>query len=194
MIMRRVRAVRSWLGDRFTIRKGGLIHRDSRRQRPTWTDYFLGMAFLASQRSHDVHTQHGCIIVDENRHIVATGYNGFPKGMDDTSLPLTRPEKYLWMDHAEANAVANATRSLGDFARLTAYVTGKPCYDCLKTLRRHGVRSVVYANRRGFTSGMAEDVRAAWDRLVEQGDMTIVCVEHILGWMFTDEFKKECGV
>ena len=49
------------------------------KTRPNWTDYFLGLAKVASQRSHDIHTQHGCVITDRNNRILGVGYNGFPK-------------------------------------------------------------------------------------------------------------------
>ena len=58
-----------------------------------------------AQRSHDAQTQHGCVITDANHRIVGVGYNGFPRGLDDSSLPTTRPEKYHWMIHAEINAL-----------------------------------------------------------------------------------------
>ena len=45
--------------------------------RPDWTDYFLGLAKVISQRSHDIHTQHGCVITDQNHRILGVGYNGF---------------------------------------------------------------------------------------------------------------------
>ena len=75
--------------------------------RPSWTDYFLGLAKVASQRSHDIHTQHGCVITDRLNRILGVGYNGYPKNVDDDSLPTSRPEKYAWMIHAERNALAN---------------------------------------------------------------------------------------
>ena len=53
--------------------------------RPEWDDYFLGIAQVVAQRSHDAQTQHGCVITDANHRIIGVGYNGFPRGMDDSS-------------------------------------------------------------------------------------------------------------
>ena len=61
--------------------------------RPDWNNYFLGIAKVVAQRSHDQHTKHGCVITDAVHRILGVGYNGFPKGMNDSKLPLTRPEK-----------------------------------------------------------------------------------------------------
>lgn len=102
---------------------------------PTWHEYFTMMAFLASVKSKDAQTQHGCIIVDPHNHIIGTGYNSFARGSRDDELPNLRPAKYQYMIHAERHALSNLTVSpwlykLG----CTAYITGKPCFDCLQQL------------------------------------------------------------
>ena len=114
--------------------------------RPDWTDYFLGMTKVASQRSHDIHTQHGCVITDEHHRILGVGYNGFPKGMDDAKLPTSRPEKYDWMIHAERNALSNCVVRPD---RGIAYVTGQCCNDCIMALWQEGVGKVVMARSHG---------------------------------------------
>ena len=92
--------------------------------RPSWTDYFLGLAKVISQRSHDIHTQHGCVITDQNNRILGVGYNGFPRGLKDSDLPTSRPEKYSWMVHSERNALSNCVVRPDDGI---AYVTGQCC-------------------------------------------------------------------
>lgn len=151
------------------------------RSRPSWEDYFLGLAFLVSQRSLDPSTQHGCVLVDKFNHIVGTGYNSFPAEMNDEELPLTRPEKYPWMDHAEVNAVANSTVPLRG-TDATAFVTGKPCFQCAKTLYRHGVLRWVYADRRGFSKESDEEV-ANYKRLVGDSGVEVKCVKPKLDWL-----------
>ena len=52
-------------------------------------EYFLNMAKLAALRSTCKRRQVGCILVDSNNHVAATGYNGVPKGFKHCSrLPL----------------------------------------------------------------------------------------------------------
>lgn len=114
--------------------------------RTNWTNYFLGLAKVVSQRSHDIHTKHGCIITDKNNRILGVGYNGFPKGMDDSSLPTSRPEKYHWMIHAEKNALSNCVIRPDDGI---AYVTGQSCNDCIMALWQEGIKKVVMANSHG---------------------------------------------
>lgn len=122
--------------------------------RPAWDEYFMMMAVVASLRSHDAQTKHGCVIVKNNR-ILATGYNGFPRGMDDSSLPTVRPAKYPYMYHSEVNAVANCLiRPEG----ATAYVTGPPCNDCLVSMWQHGITKVIYYVGHGTFDAVYDEV------------------------------------
>lgn len=113
--------------------------------RPTWIEYFLMIAKVVSLRSHDEETKHGCVITKDNK-ILATGYNGFPKGMIDSQLPNKRPSKYKWMKHSEQNSVWNLTNR---YDNMTAYVTGEPCNDCLDALYQVGVTTVYYLDSHG---------------------------------------------
>lgn len=146
------------------------------RVRPSWDYYMLGMAMYASQRSHDEQTQHGCIITDQNHRILGVGYNGFPRGLNDDVLPNTRPEKYPWMIHSERNALDNCTvRPTGGIA----YVTGKPCFSCLRDLYNNGIIEVVYADRAGWTKD--DEEAENWNKLLEltKGRFTIRKVSYV---------------
>jgi dCMP deaminase len=158
--------------------------------RPSWQDYFLGLALLISKRSHDIHTQHGCLLVDsKTKHILATGYNGFPRGMKDNTLPTNRPDaakpdqddKYNWMLHSEFNACCNLTRPAdGD---TVAYVTGEPCTPCLMCLWQHGVTQVIHRNALGSKYLIDEKTRKRRDILLAQTGMKVEAVEADLSWV-----------
>ena len=109
-------------------------------KRPNWDAYFLDLARQVSSRSPDVHTQHGCVLVDQDRRVVSTGYNGPVAGIPHEIVPLERPEKYAWFIHAEDNAVAFARC---DLRGATAYVTGPPCAPCFRRLLQVGIRRIV---------------------------------------------------
>lgn len=111
--------------------------------RPNWDEYFLAIAEVVSTRSIDPSTKHGCVLV-KDRHIIGTGYNGPPRGMLDKNIPLTRPEKYPWMKHAEHNALLNRTLLDKGF---TAYITGEPCFHCLTDLYTAGCTTIVHGSR-----------------------------------------------
>ena len=153
--------------------------------RPEWTDYFLGLAKVVSQRSHDIHTQHGCVIADRNNRILGVGYNGFPRGLDDKLLPTSRPEKYLWMVHAERNALSNCVVRPDN---AIAYVTGQCCNDCIMALWQEGITKVVMANSHG-THQFDENAKKIFDTFVSMSGIEIEYFDTDLSWL-----KQLCGV
>jgi len=153
--------------------------------RPSWTDYFLGLAKVVSQRSHDIQTQHGCVITDSNHRILGVGYNGFPRGLNDNTLPNTRPDKYQWMIHAERNALANCIVRPDNGI---AYVTGQCCNDCIMALWQEGVGTVVMSHSHG-THLFNETAQHQFDTFVEMSGINILYVNPNLSWL-----KQLCGV
>ncbi len=113
--------------------------------RPDWDSYFISQCFLISQRSIDQHTKVGCVVVDDEHTILSTGYNSPPRGSDDTIIPLTRPEKYPYMEHAESNAIINAARNGISLKGSTFYITTHPCENCFRKIRGIGAKRVVFA-------------------------------------------------
>jgi dCMP deaminase len=109
-----------------------------------WTEYFLNIAEQVKQKSKDQSTQIGAVIVGEDKEVLSTGYNSFPRGLDD-SLPerQERPEKYFWMEHAERNAIYNAARIGVSLKNSTIYLTsGLPCMDCARGIVNSGIKTV----------------------------------------------------
>jgi dCMP deaminase len=153
--------------------------------RPSWTDYFLGLAKVVAQRSHDIHTQHGCVITDQNHRILGVGYNGFPKGMNDSVLPTTRPDKYHWMIHSERNALANCVIRPDNGI---AYVTGQCCNDCIMALWQEGVKTVYMVDDHG-THLFDSEAKKRFDLFVHGTGMEIHKITPDFSWI-----QKLCGV
>ena len=147
--------------------------------RPNWTDYFLGLAKVISQRSHDLHTQHGCVITDQNHRILGVGYNGFPKGLDDNKLPTNRPDKYYWMVHSEKNALSNCVIRPDNGI---AYVTGQCCNDCVIALWQEGIKMVYMIDDHG-THLFDSDAKKRFDTFVDMSGMQIFKVSPDLSWL-----------
>lgn len=147
--------------------------------RPSWDNYFLGLAKVVSQRSHDIHTQHGCVIVDKSNRILGVGYNGFPRCLDDSKLPTSRPEKYSWMVHAERNALANCVVR-PDNAK--AYVTGQCCNNCIMALWQEGVSDVIMMNSHG-THQFDQEQQKIFDTFIQMSGMKISYVDANLCWL-----------
>ena len=110
-----------------------------------WDNRFMTMAELISLWSKDPSSQIGAVCVNDERRILATGYNGFPKGIEDTEDRLNnRDEKYPRIVHAETNALMNALYSGVSLKNATIYVHGLPvCPECTKLIIQAGIRRVV---------------------------------------------------
>ena len=147
--------------------------------RPSWTNYFLGLAKVISKRSHDTQTQHGCVITDSSHRILGVGYNGFPRGMNDSLLPNIRPDKYPWMIHAERNALSNCVVRPDNGI---AYVTGQCCNDCVMALWQEGVTKVVMNDLHG-THLFDENSKKRFDLFVEMSGIKIEKTEADLSWL-----------
>lgn len=120
-------------------------------QRPDWDTWALGIASAVSTRSECIRAKHGCVILDSNHHIVSTGYNGLAPGDDrtcegDCPRAHSNVESLSGYDeclstHAEQHAVIQGdSRMIGS----TAYITGRPCFWCEKTLKSAGVSRIVH--------------------------------------------------
>lgn len=107
-----------------------------------WDAFFLGLAKYGASASKDPSTKTGAVLVDAKRRVVGSGYNGFPRGVQDSDERLNdRPTKYKLVVHAEANAILNAT---ADVSGATAYVwPWPPCASCAGLLIQAGIKRVM---------------------------------------------------
>ena len=108
----------------------------------------MSVAFLSSMRSKDPSTQVGACIVNVDSRIIGIGYNGFPRGCGDDSLPWSRvgaselDTKYPYVCHAEVNAILN--KCAADVKGARIYVALFPCNECAKMIIQSGIKEVVY--------------------------------------------------
>lgn len=119
------------------------------RKVPNWSHYFMEIAKTVAMRSKDPNTQVGAVVVNDDRHIIGTGYNGFPPKLDDTPERWKKPLKYDLVIHAEMNAIAHATASVRG-AKI--YVTLHPCVECAKLICSAGISTVFYLDEKNNES------------------------------------------
>ena len=140
---------------------------------PRWDRRFLALAVHIAEWSKHRTTKVGCVVVDDERRIRATGFNGFPQGVTDLPERLSdRPTKLLLSVHAEANAVATAARAGVSLAGGTAYITHPPCAACAALLTQAGIRRVVFQGK----------LRADWEESEAAGRM--IMAEAGVAWQF----------
>ena len=106
-----------------------------------WHKRFLDLCEHVATWSKDPSTKLGSVIVDSKNRVVSIGYNGFPRGVDDRDDRYDdRPTKYLFVAHAERNALDNAPMMVDN---CTMYVTLLPCNECAKSIIQKGITTVV---------------------------------------------------
>lgn len=109
-----------------------------------WDDRFLTIARTIASWSKDPSRQVGCVVIDDDRNQLSSGYNGFPRGIsDDLGRLSDRSQKLRIIVHAEANAVAAAARNGHSLKGGTIYVTMRPCCQCASLLIQAGIKQVV---------------------------------------------------
>lgn len=123
-------------------------------------DYYIEIAKVVSKRSTCLRRQYGCVIV-KNDEIIATGYNGAPRGTEnccDTGkcyremMNIPHGEQYekCVAVHAEQNALISASRQelIGSSVYLAGFENGKeiiavPCLICDRMLKNAGVKEII---------------------------------------------------
>lgn len=128
--------------------------------RPSWNEYFMAIAKLASTRSTCNSRPTGAVIV-RDKHVLATGYNGAPPGAPHCLGQLTERgepychSRYMRADesskfdycraaHAEANAIAQAAQMGVSLDGASIYTTLSPCHSCMKLLAVARVREIYF--------------------------------------------------
>ena len=109
-----------------------------------WDDRFFDLADMVGSWSKDPSTKVGAVIIRPDRTIASVGYNGFPRGVDDSpEIYEDRPTKYMRIVHGEANAILSAREPLHGY---TLYVTPlHPCATCSGLIIQAGIKVVNYS-------------------------------------------------
>ena len=105
----------------------------------------MQLAKEAASWSKDPSTKIGAVCIGSKGQVLSTGYNGFPRGIDDSlTRYYDRELKYKMVVHAEMNAIFNATYNGVSLDGSTMYVHGLPvCSDCAKGIIQVGVKRIV---------------------------------------------------
>jgi len=112
-----------------------------------WDSRFMGLALHIKEWSKDP-TKVGAVIVGDSNEIRSVGYNGFPRGVNDLDPSrMERPDKYLWGEHAERNAIYNAARVGIPIEGCRIYLTWYPCADCARSIIQSGLRELIALTR-----------------------------------------------
>lgn len=133
--------------------------------RPTWDEYFLGIAELVSKRSTCLRRSVGAVLVKDKR-MLATGYNGVPSKIRHCSevgcirekmkVPSGERHELCRGLHGEQNAFLQAALHGTSVKDATIYSTTQPCVICAKMLINAGIKEIVI--RGDYPDKMAKDL------------------------------------
>lgn len=139
-----------------------------------WRKRFMAVAQTVATWSKDT-TQVGAVIVSEDGLILSTGYNGLPRGVQDSPERMERPAKYLWTVHSEAAAIANAARHGVKTDGASIYCTHLPCSACARQIINAGIVAVYCGT--GTTSMPEEEFNVSRTMFDEAGvRVPLVCL------------------
>jgi dCMP deaminase len=135
-----------------------------------WDQYFMSMAYMVAMKSKDESTKVGTVIVDNENEILATGYNNFPRGFNDT-LPerQQKPLKLRIMVHSELNACLSAARKGTRLHGSRLYCTWACCEQCALAIVQSGVTEVITHKDNPVPSSWADSIKFAQETLHEGG-------------------------
>lgn len=144
--------------------------------RPTIDEYFLRMAWLVSERGTCARRKVGCVLVDYEKHVMATGYNGPPAGWThciDQPCAGANADSGEGLDLCEAvHAESNALLTCPDTTKIwSAYCTDSPCVSCVKLLLNTSCERIVFL--RPYPHSRSRDLWLKSNRFWEHHDAAI---------------------
>ena len=142
-------------------------------KRPSQDEYFLAMAKLVATRGTCARRKVGCVFVNLQNHVVATGYNGVAAGLPHcidnpcpgSGLPSGQGLQLCEALHAEENALIQL-RDAG--ALHTVYCTASPCINCTRKLLNTSCKRIVFIEE--YPHPQAKELWVSMGRIWDQGE------------------------
>lgn len=141
--------------------------------RPSWDDFFIGIAKQVAMRSNCSRRKFGSVLV-RNHTVVSVGYNGTPIGTLNCieggcprcagKTPPNEGYDRCTCTHSECNAILLAARNGNCTNDTTLYIGTRPCLSCLKELIQAGVKEIVFEEDYEYDVVVEE----AYQRLVKE--------------------------
>lgn len=116
------------------------------RRRASWDRYFMNIAVEVATRA-TCDRKHVGAVIERERMILSTGYNGSIRGMPhcDEVGHMMESGHCVATIHAEANAIIQAARNGVGIEGATFYTTASPCWNCFKLIANAGVKRICFA-------------------------------------------------
>jgi dCMP deaminase len=146
-----------------------------------WDRHFLQLCLDHARMSKDPSTRVGSIIVGPDREILSAGFNGLPRGIEDTPDRLEdRDVKLSLIVHGEMNAILAAARVGIRLKGSTLYLGatddsgliwgGPPCTRCTVEIIQAGITEIVSFTPKAVPSRWNADLAISRD-LIDEADI-----------------------
>jgi dCMP deaminase len=129
----------------FTVASGP--HGGTLRSDVSNGHHWLERCSELSRNSDDPDTHVGCVIAGPGGEARSEGWNSLPRNVRSEPGRLERPEKYLWIEHAERNAIFLAAKNGTPLDGCTLYVSLLPCAACARGIIQAGIKEVVISGQ-----------------------------------------------
>ena len=137
----------------------------ARDHRPSWDEYFMGMADTVSTRATCDRGKSGCVIV-RDKQLLVSGYVGSPTGFphcDEVGHQMKQithengetTNHCMRTIHAEQNAICQAAKLGISISGATIYTRMTPCRTCAMLIINCGIKRVV-CERKYHAGGESE--------------------------------------
>ena len=156
--------------------------------RPSWPEYFMGIAEWTAKRSTCDRANVGSVIVKDNRQIAA-GYNGAISGQPhcDEAGHLLVNGRCLRSNHSELNALISAARLGISVVGGTIYATHFPCWACFKALLAAGITHIRFKEMK-----MGGINKAVYDAMFAcRGQVEIAGMDGLSWFHYTPRFEND---
>jgi len=136
---------------------------------PSNKDY-IRLADIYAQASLDTSRKTGCVI-QRGTTTLMHGVNTFPRGVKPR---VDKPEKYVFTEHAERNAIYACARLGHSTEGATIFLTWFHCADCARAIVQSGIKKLV-----GYEPDWSEERYGFKDArtILEEGGVEIVFEE-----------------
>ena len=148
---------------------------DSNKKALSWDMNFCIDARFRAMKSKDPSSRIGAVIVTKDHLPVTHGFNGIPRGVDDTvpSRNDREQDKYSYFEHAERNAIFNAAAEGSACRGTTMYVTDLPCSPCAGAITQSFIDEVIVDSlafeNKDFIERWSKDILHALIKFQEKG-------------------------
>lgn len=129
----------------------------------------MALTYVIASRSKDPSTQVGAIVVDQQNKPLGIGYNGAPQAINDRDINWKRPDKYVYIVHAEENAIDHSPSNA--LAGSVIYVSAMPCPNCMRRIVSKRIRKVIHGKT--VVNMLPEEVIAETKDMATKGNVVI---------------------